>query len=668
MSRERERGSEYGKGQEKADGVNGGDDGGWIPVVKNHRGQTGQRVRNKDTFTLFVDNIPESKDLKWFWWAFNKFGVVRDAFIPYKRSKRTGNKFGFVRYDCHVAAGMAISKMNGVWVDDARLFVKEACFGFNKEHTRVRIPKFRSEHGKERCSYMGPELAQRPGNQAVEEREKREQAGRSYKQVLKGESSKMGVNPQTTVHVKPSGNGWLYRSTVAVMRRVVSMPYLQESFNLESNRVAQFRSLGGRYVLITFQSQEARDASLESQWMRIWFENVKPWRGEPASLERFVWLSVKGLPLSAWTAHTFKLIAELWGCFIMVDENTLKECSFAEGKVLVATEEKSLIERWIQLEIAGVYYDVKVSEASSFVNPDIVEAHLSHSKISRVEPNALEKLAIEAESRKEKGDDGDVGRIQEGDTCWGRMSGAGWDLASGTGGSKHENGGGHLMPGIAKSNVYSEDFESWVKDSVDPEMENGVENCLGSLAQNNLVNQDDFLAQEGTTDLVGDVEPDEPGSGAGVLGHIPSGPNCIGQEKIIGNPLFPEGEGLAAMEGIYQIKTGKLLSLSKQELVDCDVKREDEGCSGGYMDNTFEFIKQNKGLTTEAKYPYVGQDGTCKSKKLQKPAAKITGYEDVPKNSEKALLQAVANQPVSVAIDANGVDFQFYLSGVYNGP
>ncbi|KAE9461938.1 hypothetical protein C3L33_06154, partial [Rhododendron williamsianum] len=134
-------------------------------------------------------------------------------------------------------------------------------------------------------------------------------------------------------------------------------------------------------------------------------------------------------------------------------------------------------------------------------------------------------------------------------------------------------------------------------------------------------------------------------------------------------PVQDQGACVAAMEGIYQIKTGKLLSLSKQELVDCDVKGEDEGCNGGYMNTAFKFIKHNEGLTTEANYPYVGRDGTCKSKKLNKPvAAKITGYEDVPKNSEKALLQAVANQPVSVNIDASGDDFQFYSSGVFNGP
>ncbi|KAK6924758.1 Peptidase C1A, papain C-terminal [Dillenia turbinata] len=42
------------------------------------------------------------------------------------------------------------------------------------------------------------------------------------------------------------------------------------------------------------------------------------------------------------------------------------------------------------------------------------------------------------------------------------------------------------------------------------------------------------------------------------------------------------------------------------------------------------------------------------------PAASIDGYETVPINDEAALVKAAANQPVSVAIDAGGSDFQFY--------
>jgi len=122
---------------------------------------------------------------------------------------------------------------------------------------------------------------------------------------------------------------------------------------------------------------------------------------------------------------------------------------------------------------------------------------------------------------------------------------------------------------------------------------------------------------------------------------------------------------VAATEGIHQITTGKLVSLSEQELVDCDTKGVDQGCEGGYMEDGFEFIIKNGGITSEANYPYKAVDGKCN--KATSPVAQIKGYEKVPPNSEKTLQKAVANQPVSVSIDANGEGFMFYSSGIYNG-
>ncbi|MCL7034569.1 hypothetical protein MKW94_008632 [Papaver nudicaule] len=108
------------------------------------------------------------------------------------------------------------------------------------------------------------------------------------------------------------------------------------------------------------------------------------------------------------------------------------------------------------------------------------------------------------------------------------------------------------------------------------------------------------------------------------------------------------------------------VSLSVQQLVDCD-RRENQGCDGGLMDYAYKFIVRNKGLTTEAKYPYKGVDGTCNLKKSTAPAARITSYKAVPANNEKALLNAVAKQPVSAAVSAGGFHFQFYSSGVFTG-
>ncbi|KAH7653592.1 Fruit bromelain protein [Dioscorea alata] len=122
---------------------------------------------------------------------------------------------------------------------------------------------------------------------------------------------------------------------------------------------------------------------------------------------------------------------------------------------------------------------------------------------------------------------------------------------------------------------------------------------------------------------------------------------------------------VASMEGATKLSTGKLISLSEQELVDCDIKGDDQGCEGGLMDEAFKFIINNGGLNTEDKYPYTGADDSCDTKKAASHAAAIKRYEDVPANSEADLLKAVANQPVSVAIDAGG-SFQFYSSGIFS--
>ncbi|KAG8385447.1 hypothetical protein BUALT_Bualt03G0046200 [Buddleja alternifolia] len=116
---------------------------------------------------------------------------------------------------------------------------------------------------------------------------------------------------------------------------------------------------------------------------------------------------------------------------------------------------------------------------------------------------------------------------------------------------------------------------------------------------------------------------------------------------------------VATMEGVNKLKTGKLVSLSEQELVDCETK--DNGCGGGIMEHAFKYITQ-KGLTTESNYPYKALDGTCNTKEASQSAVKISGYEKVPHN-EEALLKAVAHHPVSVAIDACE-EFTSYESGV----
>ncbi|XP_055826758.1 zingipain-2-like isoform X2 [Solanum dulcamara] len=121
---------------------------------------------------------------------------------------------------------------------------------------------------------------------------------------------------------------------------------------------------------------------------------------------------------------------------------------------------------------------------------------------------------------------------------------------------------------------------------------------------------------------------------------------------------------VAAVEGINQIATGKMITLSEQELVDCDTMYND-GCNGGLMDYAFQFIISNGGIDTETHYPYKGIDHKCDLVRNAKVVS-IDDYEDVPAN-EKALQKAVVHQPISVAIEASGRAFQLYSSGIFSG-
>jgi C1A family cysteine protease len=125
-----------------------------------------------------------------------------------------------------------------------------------------------------------------------------------------------------------------------------------------------------------------------------------------------------------------------------------------------------------------------------------------------------------------------------------------------------------------------------------------------------------------------------------------------------------------ALEGAYAIKKGTLASFSEQQLVDCDTLGNggrDHGCNGGLMDNAFNWIAKNNGLCLETEYPYVSGTtmaaGTCKTSCKLVAGSDILKHVDVD-STDLGLMTALAQQPVSVAIEADEREFQLYKSGV----
>merc|ERR1712160_94769 len=115
------------------------------------------------------------------------------------------------------------------------------------------------------------------------------------------------------------------------------------------------------------------------------------------------------------------------------------------------------------------------------------------------------------------------------------------------------------------------------------------------------------------------------------------------------------------MEGAWQIASGRLTSMSEQQLVDCST--QNAGCNGGSMELAFNYAGTTN-VATESSYPYKGRDGSCKSSYTTAiPSGGVTGYKSVGQSSN-SLKSALATGPVSVAIEADQTAFQMYSGGV----
>ncbi|XP_071356512.1 cathepsin K-like isoform X3 [Trachinotus anak] len=125
---------------------------------------------------------------------------------------------------------------------------------------------------------------------------------------------------------------------------------------------------------------------------------------------------------------------------------------------------------------------------------------------------------------------------------------------------------------------------------------------------------------------------------------------------------------LGALEGQLKKRTGVLVPLSPQNLVDCSTSDGNHGCRGGYISKAFKYVIRNGGVDSEKFYPYEHQNGKCRYS-VKGKAGYCSDLHILPSGDERALQAAVASVgPVAVAVNAMLPSFQHYRGGLYNVP
>ncbi|KAL7252674.1 hypothetical protein ACSBR1_007274 [Camellia fascicularis] len=165
------------------------------------------------------------------------------CFFLEKRRTITNTRFGFVRFDCYVAAKVTIQKAHGLWVDDATIEVKHATFGKEKAGGQgltgpVRFQATRHNgYQREGRSWVGVSTDQR-----------------SYAEAVIGKNSVGKGN--ITLKAEEIGNGWLYESVVVRLKDKFANVNLKKEFEEIGMEDVLIRESGGRDVVLTFKSKE----------------------------------------------------------------------------------------------------------------------------------------------------------------------------------------------------------------------------------------------------------------------------------------------------------------------------------------------------------------------------------------------------------------------------
>ncbi|KAK8635500.1 hypothetical protein V6N13_004234 [Hibiscus sabdariffa] len=125
------------------------------------------------------------------------------------------------------------------------------------------------------------------------------------------------------------------------------------------------------FFLLMFNDVESRRNLLESRVLLQWFDTIQEWSSDIKLDRRHVWLAVRGVPVQAWSKHTFKNIAEVWGSLVYIDKDTSATTSFEQGCILIETDVMNRIEDVVELVVNGRLYPLRVHEIDSLFRTEV---------------------------------------------------------------------------------------------------------------------------------------------------------------------------------------------------------------------------------------------------------------------------------------------------------
>ncbi|WJX66216.1 hypothetical protein P8452_50795 [Trifolium repens] len=277
------------------------------------------------------------------WSLFAKHGRVGEVYMPKKRDK-WGNRFGFVKFKEVKSVEALSSRLEDVWVGTYKLRINLSKFGRKKSPSQLDYEKKHYVAG---------------GQEDITRRHT------PFKQALLNGRVEQSSSVVATVEVGVDHDflHTLEGSYVGRLGEGVEVRALQTKLWLEGLKSERVVAMGGDLVLITHNSgEEIRGPLCKKGWWKGLLFDIKRWTPNMVCSKRVFWLNMFGIPLQAWGEDTFRILANRYGKFISVDNETKNRSRLDMARVKVEAPINNRVDCTIKLVVLGAAYWVRVVE------------------------------------------------------------------------------------------------------------------------------------------------------------------------------------------------------------------------------------------------------------------------------------------------------------------
>lgn len=281
------------------------------------------------SMSFFITNFPHYVSNKDLWNKCASWGSVCDVYIANRLSK-AGKRFAFVRFIKVSDANKLLSDLKTMWIAKYKLFVDVVKFNRsfkNRVTARVIGPKENMKNVTESNTANGKSYAEAlSGNK--DNAAKGEKASNITRRIVKVQTLSESSSDDTL-------------SIIAKLNDPASIPYVKRWLYSEGYIDLNVHYVGGRWVVLKFNSVEARDLLLSNESLKSKFVAIKSVSDLFVPDERLVWVDIHGLPKGIWNRQAILNITDKWGNGIFFD------CDWNSGnsvaKVCLLSHSKSII-------------------------------------------------------------------------------------------------------------------------------------------------------------------------------------------------------------------------------------------------------------------------------------------------------------------------------------